>query len=310
MATYSVAFTTTKNLTSIGSPHHDGQWFLGVATIDVLLSHVARWTPWTHDAGLAYLNWSLDAVTVAATLAVMAIIMKYRNLRVMKASSPVFNIIMLIGLLLIALGSATFVIVPTSTNAVCQMRIGVASMGMITVVAPLFAKTYRIARIFDNKKLKAISLPDRDLLRPTFALIAVQGLLVVAWLVAGGKNAPHFTIVRVDDGDTYWEVPTCSESNAGLGATVVLYGVLLGVGAWFAYRSRKAPIMFNESIQVLACIAFLVGYSALLIPLFFMIKSVRTPWWSWLSCSVCIHLTLVPAASPTTTPLRCFGPWG
>merc|ERR1719197_2256032 len=35
----------------------------------------------------------------------------------------------------------------------------------------------------------------------------------------------------------------------------------------------QSPHHVHESTQVLACIAFLVGYSALLIPLFFMIKS-------------------------------------
>mgnify|MGYP000141190963 CR=1 FL=1 len=65
------------------------------------------------------------------------------------------------------------------------------------------------------------------------------------------------------------------------------YMLLLAGGAWFAYRARKAPIEFNESTQVLACIAFLGGFGVLLIPLFFMIKEVRASvWCGWVRACV------------------------
>jgi len=62
-----------------------------------------------------------------------------------------------------------------------------------------------MSRIFDNQRMKAVIMTDADLLRPTMALIVVQAVFVVGWLVVG-DDAPSYTVVRVDTEDTYWEV--------------------------------------------------------------------------------------------------------
>ena len=107
----------------------------------------------------------------------------------------------------------------------------------------------------------------------------MQFFLVLVWLFVG-DDVPAYKVVEVqlpdlDPSNPFFRVATCSENNGGMAATGVLYLVLVAGGTYFAYRTRKAPIEFNESTQILACIAFLTFYALLIVPLFFIIRQVR-----------------------------------
>lgn len=280
MTTYSVAFSTETNLTDIGAPYnpHTQRWFLGVTTVDVPLSAITTWQRWQYPTSLVAVVVVGLVATVAVISVIAAAIVKHRRLPVMRASSPTFNLIMLVGAVLTSASALTFVLLPTRTNGICQLRVSLATMGVVTILAPLFAKTYRIARLFDNPKFKKLNLRDKYLLKPTVLIIVLEGVLVAAWLIVGGDQAPTYTereaqIPDLNPDNPFFKIATCTESNGGMAATGLLFLLLIVGGTWFAYRARKAPVEYNDTPAILACIAFMAFYAVCLVPVFFLIRN-------------------------------------
>lgn len=200
MVTFSVVISTRVNLTSVGSPHVNGRWFFGIATVDVSMENVRSLqtlllaqtnltllTAWLlllmllrssfRPAGstpklsccwlapcLALLHWPTLALlcSCAGTTPLYpwellpllgasltfppTTLARFRTERVMIRTSPLFNLIILIGGFITSLSAVLYVVLPSDTNGVCQLRVAVPTLAVTTMLASLFMKTYRIAR--------------------------------------------------------------------------------------------------------------------------------------------------------------------
>eukprot|EP00004_Rigifila_ramosa_P028878 TRINITY_DN9_c0_g1_i4.p1 TRINITY_DN9_c0_g1~~TRINITY_DN9_c0_g1_i4.p1 ORF type:complete len:3547 (-),score=946.75 TRINITY_DN9_c0_g1_i4:148-9951(-) len=183
------------------------------------------------------------AVTMLAVLAVSAIFLKHNNAPVIKAASPLFCQLVLMGLMLDLVGILTQYDRPTDT--LCLARAWVPSVAFTIFLSNLFVKTWRIWRIFDNKRMKRVVITNGNLLTMFGFFLLVDVAILGVWT---GTNAPAPAIVYGNP--SAW---TCQSSQSDI-FELALRGykyVLLLFGTFLAINIRNIQVsQFNESRHI------------------------------------------------------------
>jgi hypothetical protein len=173
-------------------------------------------------------------------LVMCAIIWWNREKPVIRASSPAF----LVGVMVGITGDLIGIIIQEGkpTPNLCQARFIVPSLSLTVILANLFVKTWRVWRIFDNKRMKKITISNFQLLQMIFGLLSIEAVLFVIWYnLDSPVPAPYF-------GD--W---ICTSSVQDV-FQLALQGyklILLAFGAFLGYGIRNVQMsQFNESRQI------------------------------------------------------------
>jgi len=170
----------------------------------------------------------------------MIAIFWYRAHAVIRASSPLFCELILIGALLSYSSIFALVQNPISTTS-CVVAPWLAHLGFSTAFGCLFAKTFRINRILNQAKLKVIILLASDLLYRVGVFQFLVAIYLVVW-TAVDIPTPTAEVVGsiqylVCDGkQSYWP-------------NLILFveGFSLLYGVKECYAARNNPTLFNES---------------------------------------------------------------
>jgi gamma-aminobutyric acid type B receptor len=206
---------------------------------------------------------AVSGVLAALTLALAIAIFAYRDRYVMKAASPLFCQMMCVGALIGYLWIFTFVGRPTV--ATCHMRHWLGGLAFVLLFGPLFAKTYRIHRVFNNKKLRKVAITNKTLFSVICITLFIQCIILALYSLVGqpfveltpDELQPLVTYVGCGaDNFTTWVV-----IDLGFKGLMVLYGIFLS----FATRNVKSE--FNESKQITVAIYNLGFMGAIIIPL-------------------------------------------
>lgn len=279
MKTYSVPVRTTANLTALGvkgaisrpTPAVESPWlaedafsgklrevdehgmieawFWGVVTIDVPLENVQKWQPWHYPDSMFWAVVGAGAVLWAVACVVLVIVWKYRKQPVINATSPVLNAISLVGVLLITPAAMTFVLEPTPDNVVCRLRVVFSTLAMITIAAPLVAKTWRIARLFGRDPLKRKAIPDSRVVFRAMVLIGVQVVLSTMWVATPG--APEFVARRQTVQTTppqYLSVAHCTDQES-LQVSDTLHGLHCSVSRLFVLGCQTPAVDYSVLLR-------------------------------------------------------------
>jgi len=129
---------------------------------------------------------------------------------------------------------------PTDTR--CRVEFIVPSISLTIILANLFVKTWRVWRIFDNKRLKRIQITNWDLFRMLLSLIFIEAILFIIWYsLAAPVPKPFF-------GDWLCSSPLESLFLVAIKGYKLL---LLAFGAFLGYNIRNVQIaQFNESRHI------------------------------------------------------------
>jgi predicted outer membrane repeat protein len=117
-----------------------------------------------------------------------------------RGSSPTTLIISLVGGFLIAVGD--FVQTGAPTLSLCYLSDFCKNVGLVIMLSVLYARSYRYAKIFNNKILEVVKIPVSRLLMGVFGAASLQALFV----------ASRFWLDPFDVVDPY--LPVCTSSNA------------------------------------------------------------------------------------------------
>ena len=69
----------------------------------------------------------------------------------------------------------------SSLDMSCMAAPWLYSIGFTLSFASLFAKTYRVSLVFNNKKLRKISIKTSDMFLGILAMILVDGAILLVW---------------------------------------------------------------------------------------------------------------------------------
>lgn len=187
--------------------------------------------------------WIVVVVTLAslgiiATSIVCGVFLKFASTPLIKASGHELSIVLLVGLLLCY--GVAFVMVSHPNQAVCAIqRFGIGLCFSICY-ASLLVRTNRIARIFSGVKTPSYISPKSQLLI-TAVIIAPELAMSITEL----SIHPPTTVPSYHQKD--YILVRCNISTVGL---VTLFGynaILIVLCTFYAFRTRKTPLNFNEA---------------------------------------------------------------
>ncbi|CAH0406806.1 unnamed protein product [Chilo suppressalis] len=236
------------------------QWAGGVpAAKRVLVLRVdSVWAP----ARLAVA--ALAAAGVALALAFLVFNLHYSKQRSIKLSSPRLNNMTLIGCVLVYTAVALLGVdhsnLPSNVpfSAMCTGRVYILSAGFSLAFGSMFAKTYRVHRIFISNRsgvCKTKLLQDTPLISLVCALLVIDGMIVTLWATLDPmeRHLKNLTIeISASDRSVVYQpqIEVCKSQNT-TGWLCALYaykGLLLLVGVYMAWETRHVKISaLNDS---------------------------------------------------------------
>ncbi|XP_061729709.1 gamma-aminobutyric acid type B receptor subunit 2 [Cydia pomonella] len=207
---------------------------------------------------------ALAAAGVALATAFLAFNLHYSKRRSIKLSSPRLNNMTLIGCVLVytavaLLGVDNSNLPPyVSFSAMCIGRVYILSAGFSLAFGSMFAKTYRVHRIFVSNRsgvCKTKLLQDTPLISLVCALLLLDGLLVTLWAALDPMQRQLKNLtqeISADDRSVVYQpqIEVCKSQNT-TGWLCALYaykGLLLLVGVYMAWETRNVKISaLNDS---------------------------------------------------------------
>ena len=214
---------------------------------------------------------------------VMAVInCYYRKHKVIKASSPYINLLIIIGC---SMGFASVVFIsienidfhldisPKAYPFLCNIRPWLLSLGYTLAFGALFAKTWRIYCIFKNPWKKNRPLKDHVLIAMVCVMLGIDIFILVLWLVIDPLDIYNFIVDADVESFTQERHLVCSDRNV-LSITsadftiwiiimMVMKGFLLLFGLFLVSQTAKIKAKFFQDAKYTGIAIYGVGMSCI-----------------------------------------------
>ena len=232
---------------------------------------------WQLTSAILYSAHAIFALGWLVTAGFIVVTVRYRNHALLRSASPPFMLVSLAGVLL--LFGAIFALVSSPSSASCIAFSWLIQLGFTITFTPLFAKAYRIYRIFGRRKLRVVKISNRRLL----AAVAVTILLDVVYLSIWHSVAPPSvtTTTQLTTSATGVvqpnDYPQCAwdGSSAGfMGVECAIKVVSLCVGVMLAFSTRQVTDRFNDSKSISLSIYNLVFALGVILPILVLVDAV------------------------------------
>ncbi|KAH8279557.1 hypothetical protein KR018_000824 [Drosophila ironensis] len=227
---------------------------------------------------------TLSSVGIALAIAFLAFNLHFRKLKAIKLSSPKLSNITAVGcifvyatVILLGLDHSTLPSAEDSFATVCTARVYLLSAGFSLAFGSMFAKTYRVHRIFTRtgSVFKDKMLQDIQLILLVCGLLLVDALLVTLWVVADPmeRHLQNLTleISAIDRSVVYQpqvEVCRSQHTQTWLSVLYAYKGLLLVVGVYMAWETRHVKIpALNDSQYIGVSVYSVVITSAIVVVL-------------------------------------------
>nr|XP_036231694.1 uncharacterized protein LOC106623734 [Bactrocera oleae] len=227
---------------------------------------------------------TLSVIGIILALAFLAFTLHFRKMKAIKLSSPKLSNISAVGcvcvyvaVILLGLDYSTLPTPETSYSNVCTARVYLLCAGFSLAFGSMFAKTYRVHRIFTRtgSVFKDKMLQDAQLIMLVCILLVVDALLVTLWVFVDPmeRHLHNLTleINSIDRSVVYQpQVEVCrSQYTQGwLGALYAYKGLLLVVGVYMAWETRHVTIpALNDSQYIGVSVYLVVITSAIVVVL-------------------------------------------
>jgi len=265
--------------------YHDSNSFVVVGSVNAenvtINSTLLVWPDGTDNvplsAELDYIDWS-DGAAIAMlvlfslfaliTLVVTVIVVVKRKTPVIFYASPLFCVLTLLGI--IVGYSNVYLWTGIPTDAQCVLRPWFFAVAFVLIYGCVFAKTYRIARVFGNKRMKPTIVTDRSLV----VFVMIYSLFYLIPIIVWTAWDP-LTPTLHDDNSGEDKLNIRCSSDHGLGFEIyflVVTGVTLFVGAVLSYMARKAKSFFGEAKYVAFCVYSLLFIGVMVVPLAYLLN--------------------------------------
>ena len=212
----------------------------------------------TVDIYLVSIMLSLVSLGLVFCVVVAAINCHYRKHKIIKASSPYINLLIISGCFM---GFASVILIsienidthlhvaPRAYLFLCNARPWFLSLGYTLAFGALFAKTWRIYHIFKNPWKKNRPLKDHVLIAIVGALLSVDIVILVLWLIIDPLDRYLFKIDLEEESFTQEVHVVCSDravldiTSADFTIWIIVFmikkGVLLVLGLFLVSRTAK-----------------------------------------------------------------------
>jgi len=205
---------------------------------------------WSPNSAIAAFGQAMGGLGLALVSVSMAVVVLYRHKVVIRSASVPFLLVILVGMGLLL--AAMIPWAEEATHSSCSAFLWLVNLGFMLLFCPLFAKTWRVYRIFSGSHLKVVKISNHKLLAAVAAVVLLDIVLVAVW-----QGVAPLVPVQYDKlvGNEPHVFTHCSVESSGAGLVfVALVGVekagLLLFGAVMAFSTRNVKGTFNESTAI------------------------------------------------------------
>ena len=208
-------------------------------------------TIWQLTSGIAAFASAMCILGIILCMTVAGAVIHNRHHPVIRSASPPFLFMSVAGVLV--LFASGFLLVSTASSTICSAFSWTVMAGLQLTFAPLFAKTWRIYRIFGRKKLSVVQISNSKLMMLVLAVFAVDAILVAIWQ-GMGPLTPIVTTIDTTNSAGKLVINQYTQCGVASGNATTLFtiicvekGVLFVFGALMAFTTRRVSSTFNES---------------------------------------------------------------
>jgi hypothetical protein len=205
---------------------------------------------WTVNSAITGFGQAMAAIGLFAVLVSLGLVLIFRHKVIIRSSSVPFLCAILVGMALLRAAMIPWSVEPTAAS--CSSFLWLINLGFMLLFCPLFAKTWRVYRIFSGAHLKVVKISNVKLLAGTAAIIALDVILIGVWQGVSPLVPVQYDRIIGSDQHVFTH---CSVESSGAGLVfAALVGVekaaLLLFGAIMAFSTRNVKSTFNESTQI------------------------------------------------------------
>ena len=229
-------------------------------------------TVWSTSVVVSSLVWWLASLGLLLTLLAVAFYVRHFRHPVVRSSSPLFALGGVAGCLCLFLAALVLILPPTDST--CNAVSWLWNIGFTLSFGPLFAKTWRIWRIFGRRKLSVIKIPNAKLSIMVAGQLLVDIVLMAVWQALSPLQ-PYLQTEVTDDGVVH-EYTQCGVAGTGavmFAIVCVVKGLLLLFGAMMAFSTRHVTGKFNESSAIALAIYNVVFSVGIVVPIALLISA-------------------------------------
>lgn len=207
---------------------------------------VIRPVIYTISSGAASFGESIGSVFLFIAAVSLGLIVYHRSHFVIRSSSLPFMILILLGLSLLALSSILWSLSPSHDS--CMGFQWIACLGFTLVFIPLFAKTWRIWRIFSGSQLKVVKISNLKLLMYSSIAIGIDLLILIVWSATSPMKPIEYSKMINGVLHYYTHCSVNTTSSAGI-LFITLEGIykagILVFGAVMAVSTRNVKSVYR-----------------------------------------------------------------
>ena len=204
----------------------------------------------------------LSAFNIAICFFAGAIVRDNHLQPIMRASSPNFLYVLILGSIMSSLSVIALVL--EGRDDACQAYHSLLSIGVVVMMSSLLAKAYRVAKIFNARALMVSkNLKDIHLMVPTMAAVAVILIVNMLWIGLDPVKSQARPASNYPDVLTF---QSCGSVH-GLSFMIAIFvyvGVILLYGVYLAVQTSHVPDEFNES-RIIAAAVYNIFFCAIII---------------------------------------------
>jgi 7 transmembrane sweet-taste receptor of 3 GCPR len=179
------------------------------------------------------------AILVSLCLTLLVAVQWHRPVWV--AAQRIFLMVLLLGTIFVY--CSTYVWTLYATDATCTSMTWLLSLGLVIIVAVLLAKTWRVFRVFMNKKFVMVTITNAYLLAMVSGLLVVPLVLLIVWTALGGLQA-ELKVVSADTlTDNYMECYAGTTDIVFISLMAGYIALMVLACSVLAYRVRKVSWM-------------------------------------------------------------------
>ncbi|KAI8995768.1 periplasmic binding protein-like I [Gaertneriomyces semiglobifer] len=248
------------------------------------------------SSGVGIVIMILLALLICILGASLAGLYIYRDESSIRAISPFFSSLIVVGLILICAGAYAYVGRPTVAR--CVIQAWFISIGYSLAMGALFTKTWRLMKIFGNNKLQVMPLTDKRILLWTLGAVFITIILLVIWTTV---ELPHPK--RIDT-DLVYSYQCVSDRDGGVFSAILAYtGSLMLLNTIVAYRTRNITTSHNESRFIGLAVYNIAIFSAIVIAVVYGIPNITYMFKFLITTLACIISILISWAVLIGRPL-------
>eukprot|EP00743_Colponemidia_sp_Colp-15_P007849 GILK01008502.1.p1 GENE.GILK01008502.1~~GILK01008502.1.p1 ORF type:complete len:856 (+),score=154.80 GILK01008502.1:16-2583(+) len=204
---------------------------------------------------------------------------RYRKHPAIKFSSPRVNNVIIVGCMLGY--SYVYTLGVDSMEGICNARLWTISLSYTLTFGALFSKTWRVHKLFNNRRMKNIQIKDSTLFAYIAGFLAVDIILLAAWTGSDSlKEVAEYGSSYIDPSDLFTQYNPyylyCDSSNKSIWYGLVLgwKGILLAFGAFLAFETRQVKIpAMNDSHAIGMCLYNVLIVCVIVVPVSLLVQS-------------------------------------